>query len=421
MKNSCLILIVLLNLAFICDTYSQNSQINKIEIQEDLNAILSNITNKYVYLNKKKVDVACIKEKYSKKIEDLKTKEDAILLFEYLMNEFYDSHISLTTNIKDSYRLSSPIYVEIIKNRAVIKNVWQTQIKNLNEDIIFAEIVKFNGIDFFDKINNFPTTCNDKNILSVKNWIANKVISGKYSEPRVLGLKLKNGKRINLDLDTLSLKKESNLLTSTVINNIGIIRINNSLGNNLLIEEFDNTLNSLFSTKGLIIDLRNTNNGGNTYVAKGIMSRFINRELPYQKHLYTESYDNQPKIIRSWYELVSPRGKQYTKPVVILVGKWTGSMGEGIAIGFDGMKRAEIVGTEMKRLAGSDFDFKFKNQTYGYKLILQKLYHINGTPREKFVPTNYVIQRTNKNDEILEKGFEVLKAIEPSFLLAVVN
>ena len=37
-------------------------------------------------------------------------------------------------------------------------------------------------------------------------------------------------------------------------------------------------------------------------------------------------------------------------PVVVLVDHWTGSMGEGIAIGMDGLKRATIVGTEMAGL-----------------------------------------------------------------------
>ncbi len=367
MKNTNLLWIVFSYLISIHSMNLQSNQNNKIKIQEDLNATL---------------------------------------LFEYLMLEFNDSYTSLNANIKESHRLSSPIYVEIIKGRVVIKNVWQTQIKNLNQDIIFAEIIKFNGKDFFDEIDGFPTTCNDKNAPEVKNWIANKIISGKYNEPRILGLRLKSGKEINLDLDAINIKNESNLLTSKIVNNIGVIRINNSLENDLLIEEFDNALNSLFETKALIIDLRNTNNEGNAYVAIGIMSRLINKELPYQKHQFTESYDDQPKIIHSWHELVNPRGKQYTKPIVILVGRWTGSMGEGIAIGFDGMKRAEIVGTEMQRLAGSDF--KFYNQAYGNKSVLQKLYHINGIPREKYVPKNHVIQSTNNEDESFNLGIEII-------------
>jgi carboxyl-terminal processing protease len=100
------------------------------------------------------------------------------------------------------------------------------------------------------------------------------------------------------------------------------------LGNNNLIKEFDKALDSLLETKAIILDLRNTLNGGNTYVAKGIMSRFISKEKAYQKHSLLESYTFGLKIKRTFVEYVSPRGKQYQKPLIVLVGRWTGSMGK---------------------------------------------------------------------------------------------
>ena len=86
-------------------------------------------------------------------------------------------------------------------------------------------------------------------------------------------------------------------------------------------------------------------------------------------------------------------------------------MGEGLAIGFEGMERAEVVGSEMERLAGEMNAFSFVNQKFGYRLSTAKLYHINGTPREKYVPTNYVTQTTTKNDETLAKGIELINKI----------
>ena len=412
MKNTTLIFTLLVQVS---TAMSQQNIVDKEKVQEDLNEMIANLSNNYVYLADKEISMNCIKQEYSKKITQLETQNDVVLLFEYLLDEFYDNHISLSTNIRESYRLSSPIYVENESNKFIVKNVWNTQIEKLDHNIIGAEILKFNSIDFMQKLSNFPTVCQNKKLTEIINWTANKVISGKYSEPRVLQLKLNSGNIIDFDLDTVEIINDSKLLSSKTINDIGIIRINNSLGNNLLIEEFDQALNELIETKGLIIDLRNTNNGGNSYVAKGIMSRFISKELPYQKHQFIESYDNQPKIIRSWLELVSPRGQQYTKPLIVLVGRWTGSMGEGIAVGFDGMERAEIIGTEMKRLAGSDFDFRFKNQNYGYKVILQKLFHINGTPREKYLPSYYIKQTTNIKDQTLQQAMKRMAKILESY------
>jgi C-terminal processing protease CtpA/Prc len=137
------------------------------------------------------------------------------------------------------------------------------------------------------------------------------------------------------------------------------------------------------------------------------MGRFIKTTKAYQKHWTIEQYDKSPEIIRSWVEYVSPRKEQYSKPLVVLVGRWTGSMGEGMAIGFDAMKRAEIVGSEMEKLAGEINGFSFKHQRFGYRLSVAKLFHINGTLREEFVPEHYVTETTITVDEAFERGMEL--------------
>ncbi|WP_165749035.1 S41 family peptidase [Cellulophaga sp. Z1A5H] len=407
MKKLILGITILLTFSF---ANSQETKIDRNKIEEDFEQIISDIKNNYIYLNDKKVDIDCIYSNYKQKIKLIDSEDQRLLFFEYLLNEFYDSHVILMRAIRQSYRLDSPIFTVTNNGKTKIKNVWQTQIENIDLNIMGSEVLKINGIDIITKIEKFPTICNDKNDFETRNWITNKVIAGKYNEPRVLTLKLSNGKIIDFDLDNIKLKKENSFLTLSTINNIGIIRLNNSLGQNALIEKFDSAIDSLQNTRGLIIDLRNTTGGGNSYVARGIMSRFINESKPYQLHqIFDESRDNQPIIKRSWAEYVSPRNKQYKNPVVVLVGKWTGSMGEGLAIGFDGLGRAEIAGTEMKRLAGgSTNDFYLKNENLNYKLMTEKLFHLNGTPREKYIPKNYVSQSSTEKDETLEKGIELI-------------
>lgn len=397
----------LILLSFYCAN-SQDCSIDHNKIKEDLNELITDIANNYIYLQEKNVDLNCIKEYYEHQIPNIDTEEQTVLFFEYLLDEFYDSHLILNTNRKSSFRLYSPIYATIKNGKAIISNVWQTQIENLDQDIIGTEILKINGINFDKAIDQFPTHCNNKNSQNVREWIINKILAGRYNQPRILSLKTKNKKNIEIDLDELVIKPNNKLLTSKTENGIGIIRINNSLGNNNLISEFDKSLNELMNTKGLIIDLRNTVDGGNSYVARGIMSRFIDNQRPYQKHWTIEQYDGNPEVERSWIEYVGPRKKQYKKPVVILVSRWTGSMGEGLAIGFEGMGRAKIVGSEMERLAGEMNGFSFKNQSFGYRLSTAKLFHINGTSREKYIPTNYVKQTTIQKDETLEKGIELI-------------
>ena len=406
MKQLIITFILLLN--FSCSN-SLDNKINQTKIKEDFNGIINDLSENYVYLQEKDVDLNCIKEYYEKQIPNIKTEEQTVLFFEYLLDEFYDSHLILNTNRNSSFRLYSPIYVSIKNGKPTVSSVWQIQIESLEQNIIGAELLKINGTDFDKAIEQFPTHCNDKKSQNVREWIANKLLAGRYNQPRILTLKLDNKKTVEFDLDKLKIKQPSEFLTSTVKYDIGIITINNSLGNNSLINKFDKALDKLMNTKGLIIDLRNTVDGGNSYVARGIMGRFINEPNPYQKHLTTEQYDGNPIVERSWIEYVNPRKEQYKKTVVILVGRWTGSMGEGLTIGFDGMERAQIVGSEMERLAGEMNVFSFKNQNFGYRLSIAKLFQINGTPREKYLPTNYVKQTTIEKDQTLDKGIELIK------------
>ena len=92
-------------------------------------------------------------------------------------------------------------------------------------------------------------------------------------------------------------------------------------------------------------------------------------------------------IRRSWLELVSPRGGfVYRQPVAVLVDRWTGSMGEGLAIGFDATIGATIVGTPMAGLVGATSQITLPRTGIGINVPTERLYHVAGTPREAFQP-----------------------------------
>lgn len=90
-----------------------------------------------------------------------------------------------------------------------------------------------------------------------------------------------------------------------------VIKINNSLNHANFIRYFDNQLNANINAKGLILDLRNTTDGKNSYVANAILSRFIDSEVPFRKNVTKDKYGNNPAIIKSRLEFVNPRGIQF--------------------------------------------------------------------------------------------------------------
>jgi carboxyl-terminal processing protease len=61
-------------------------------------------------------------------------------------------------------------------------------------------------------------------------------------------------------------------------------------------------------------------------------------------------------------------------------------MGEGMAIGFDAMKRGTIMGTKMAGLLGEIYSFEAPETHVTFSFPCVQLQHVNGQPREDFVP-----------------------------------
>ncbi|MBK7009196.1 MAG: hypothetical protein IPH36_11475 [Saprospiraceae bacterium] len=410
MKSSLLLLMIMgLTPLFTNNGIAQSYNKNVVHLEEDLDYLFKALKEDYVYAKDKAVDWACLQQYYRNQIDQIETEEDEVLMFEFLLDEFYDSHVILNSNRKKSYRLFAPLYVIQINHQFVIQSVWDEIQAAFHFNIIGARILSFNGKTVQQLIDEFPVYCVDKNVPEVKEWLINKALAGRYHEKRILEIQLSDGQIKKIDLDTSMPQKYTTLLDVKKQEDMGIIRIHNSLGQNDLVGQFDKALDQLMETEGLILDLRNTVDGGNSYVARGIMSRFISTSLPYQQHEYMEQYGQNPRVLRQWMEYVVPRGKTYTAPVVVLVGRWTGSMGEGLAVGLDGMDRAMVMGTEMERLAGEMEFMPFINRNYGFRISTAKLSHIDGTPREKYLPPHYVRESDNTGPGLIPDAISLLK------------
>ena len=137
----------------------------------------------------------------------------------------------------------------------------------------------------------------------------------------------------------------------------------------------------------IVIDLTDTPSGGNTTIARAILGWFVDKPTFYQIHSLPAE-ERQSGIARQWVEQVLPRaGKHHRGPVTVRVGRWTGSMGEGLAIGFDAIG-ARVEGSPM---AGCSARSTTTSSTKVGKMIkfpTERLFDVNGTPREKFVPAN---------------------------------
>ena len=186
-----------------------------------------------------------------------------------------------------------------------------------------------------------------------------------------------------------------------------LIRLNNSLGQPDTVAAFDAALASVRDAKGLILDLRDVPSGGSSTVALGVLGRFVAERLPYQRHRIP-AY-GRPDVERNWVEEVQARGSfTYTGRLVVLVDAWTGSMGEGMAIGLDAMKRATVVGTAMAGLAGAVDRSSLPATGVSVQFPIEQLFHVDGTPRHRWRPPVDVTP-VDGEDAILARGRAALK------------
>ena len=358
--------------------------------QKDFSEFWAEVKDNYAYLEIQAIDWDKVKEIYQPMTDTIQNQDEFIRFLESIINELHNGHISLTSNLNSSNKIipsGSDVFVQRRGNSYFITDVREKYPSELCGLKPGLQVIKINGEKIDSLIDNFLPKYTEVYNDDMYEYALNMMFAGTHDKERVITI-LEKGVEINYFPDEFKMPiQSSNLLEYKLIkNNIGYIKINNSLFDNDLIPAFDAAVDGLNNTTKLIIDLTETPSGGNSAVARAIMGRFIEKEMPYQRH---EVFETKYKIRRSWVEYVGPRKSFYGKEVIVMVGHWTGSMGEGIAIGFDAIRRIKIVGTKMAGLLGAIEGFKLSQTNIGFQIPTERLYHVNGTPREDYRP-NYL-------------------------------
>ena len=347
----------------------------------------SSLRDNYVYFDKKETDWNRVREFYRPLLANVKSRSDFVTLLERVLDELYDNHLSLNTNLNSSPRLvptGLDVWAEWRDGRAVITQLRKGFSAEQAGLRIGMEIVSINGVPVEIAVaRRLPGSL--KTISpEARNWALRAVLAGTHDQPRIIVAKSRKGvwRFYRLDLATQTTVDNYNYTPKVewkrLPHQIGYIKINDLIASEI-VSQFDAALNELRKSRGLILDIRDIPRGGNTDVAEPIMARLVDRRLGYQ--------EVAPLRERKYIKEISPRGDwTYAAPIVVLVNRWTASMGEGIAIGLDGMKRATIVGTQMAGLNGGVFNLELPETKIGVTYPGERLNHISGTPRENFNP-----------------------------------
>jgi carboxyl-terminal processing protease len=246
------------------------------------------------------------------------------------------------------------------------------------------EVVAINGEPIAAVVAAIEPKFLSRTDAAAREWAIQTALAGRRDRDTT-SLQIRMGDSLQEFAFVPAFAEPATMLSHRVVDNVGYIRIHNALGQQGLVQAFDQAISDMTAVRALVIDLRDTPSGGNSSVARGIMGRLVNHTLPYQRHeLVSEA--RTTGVRRVWVEYVAPRAPVFSKPVVVLVGRWTGSMGEGLAIGLNATRGAPVLGQPMAHLLGAMGETILPHSKIAVRVPIEKLFHIDGTPREAFVP-----------------------------------
>ena len=404
---------ILLSSLVVLPSYS-----NDIVFDSELawNEMISALHSDYAYLDKVTDDFRRLTPLFSQKALATKSPKAFIDVSQFFLRNLNDPHLNLSPFDNDDYSVyptGSDIYAEIKDGKIAIIDVKANSSAYEQGIRSGMTIHSVDGLIYQEIIKTVTGLSSDKLSQDQQRYAINIALGGKRYQQRTLTISTSERVktyRLDPSYDSINKLKSGPRVTYKKINGIGYIRFNNSLGDNASVDEFKNAIKVLEQTDGLIIDLRNTPSGGNTSVAEPILGHFIEIETAYQ--LYKTQKSGQQYSDASFQKAIAQPQKPFIgKPFVVLAGRWTGSMGEGMTIGLDAFGAKAILGAPMADLLGGTKQIQLSESSATLSLGFERMYHVDGQFRENFEPTillNAADTDESSNDITLLKALEVL-------------
>jgi peptidase S41-like protein/tricorn protease-like protein len=346
------------------------------------------VREQYAYFDVKKTNWDATCAFYAPRAAAAPDRDALIGVIERAMAELYDHHAHLGTNTSSSPRMvptQSQIFGSWRDGKAVIVDVKQDSPAKAAGLRPGMQVLAIDGEPVGEAAAAFEPRLLTAPDPAAREWALQLALAGKRVNDAIRLSIADGGGRRDVSFAPVSTASPETLLSQKLLGDVGYVRFNNSLGEDALVPAFDEALAKLAQARAVVLDLRDTPSGGVSSVARGIMGRFVRTPSPYQRHELVAEFRSNG-IRRIWVEYVAPREPLFAQPVVVLAGRWTGSMGEGIAIGLNAVRNAPVLGEPMAHLLGALGQIELTHSHIPVRVPEEKLFHVNGTPREAFLP-----------------------------------
>ena len=367
---------------------AQQAFISAEQRASDFTAFCDFVRDNYAYFDIKKTNWDGTCALYAPRAAAAADRDAFIGVLERAMAEIYDHHAHLGTNTDQSPRLvptQSQLFGAWRDGKAMVVAVRGDSPAKAAGVRPGMRVLAIDGAPVDAAVAALEPKLLSAPDPAARQWALQLALAGHRINP-LIRLTIEDGAGTReVAFAPVSSARPEALLSQQLIGDVGYIRFNNSLGEDALVPAFDQALTKLAPARAVIIDLRDTPSGGVSSVARGIMGRFVRTPLPYQRHESIAEF-RQTGVRRIWVEYVAPRDPLFAQPVVVLAGHWTGSMGEGIAIGLNGVRGTPVLGEPMAHLLGALGQIELPNSKIPVRVPAEKLFHVNGAPREDFLP-----------------------------------
>lgn len=358
--------------------------------REDALTLPTIVNEQYAYLDRLPGGIFQLTPKLRAEAEAVTDQRSLLAFAERALFLLADHHAITGSSFRDSWALVpsySDIWIERRGGQYIVSAVRGDSTAERGGVKPGAVVISLGGKLVADAVADFWS---DLGIMQYDDeqaaYAARVVGAGRRDRNREIEITNPDGRLLSLTLPSrYTFERQPQPLQLVVEGNVTRIVLNDSLGNPDTIAAFDQAMAKVGAKQTLVLDLRDTASGGNTSVARAIMGWFVTKPTSYQVH-QSPAEQRQTGIARQWIEQVLPRTGKYRKgPVTVLVGRWTGSMGEGLAIGMKAIG-ARVEGDPMAHLLGAIEDIRLPNTGFVFKIPTERLFTVDGLPREDFVP-----------------------------------
>jgi carboxyl-terminal processing protease len=400
--------------------HSHPAQLNEKERAEDFDSAWDFVHEQDCWLPQEPVDWAAAKAYYRPRALAAANPRQFAAVLEQLLDELHDGHTHLDQNWPDSWCLApEDIWAEWQGASAIVREVRKGSRAERAGVKPGDEIVALNDAALRPQLAVRLGHCQNGTNPGAEEWGLLSLVAGRHNEWRRLTLRAPDGLTRACAIPPEAPEVKPAAAPSPTFRwrrlpgNIGYMHFT-LFDNPKLIDEFDAALDALRDTRGLILDVR-YNWGGNTGVAEPIMGRFISEKAQYA----SMAKRNGAGLTDPWPNFVRARGRwTYTQPLVVLVNHWSESMAEGVAMGLDGMKRAQVVGTRMAGMGAGVEHRELPNSGIVLQVSAEPIYQVSGSLRSDFRPPVEVRLDTPEalkaKDPIFDAGLAELQHLLPS-------